>query len=139
MNSYYVYIMASSSDVLYIGVTNDLQRRISEHKKGLVEGFTKRYNCHRLVYYEDFSDIKQAIVREKYLKGKIDVAIVNTDISKLGPNAVAVDIDELKIEIVQAPLVSDTLFYNSDADTVVRSKYRHDPEKLGKIIYQLVK
>ncbi|MSU75412.1 MAG: GIY-YIG nuclease family protein [Candidatus Magasanikbacteria bacterium] len=70
MHSYYTYIMASNSEVLYIGVTNDLARRVSEHKQKLVEGFTKRYNCTRLVYYEDFSDINQAIAREKYLKGK---------------------------------------------------------------------
>jgi len=70
MNTYYVYIVASNSDVLYIGVTNDLQRRLYEHKNGLMEGFTKRYLCHKLLCYEDFSDIKQAIAREKYLKGK---------------------------------------------------------------------
>ncbi len=70
MHSYYVYIMASESAVLYISVTNDLQRRISEHKQKLVEGFTKQYNCSKLIYYEDFSDINQAIAREKYLKGK---------------------------------------------------------------------
>jgi len=62
--------MASESAVLYISVTNDLQRRISEHKQKLVEGFTKQYNCSKLIYYEDFSDINQAIAREKYLKGK---------------------------------------------------------------------
>lgn len=71
MNSFYVYIMASSSGVLYVGVTNDLQRRVSEHKQNLTEGFTKQYLCHRLVYYEVFSDIVQAITREKYLKGKV--------------------------------------------------------------------
>lgn len=68
--SYYVYCMASSSEVLYIGVTNDLQRRVSEHKLKLIDGFTKQYNCDKLVYYENYSDIKQAIAREKYLKGK---------------------------------------------------------------------
>ncbi len=70
MQSYYVYIMASNSEVLYIGVTNDLARRVSEHKQKLIDGFTKRYNCTKLVYYEDYSDINQAIAREKYLKGK---------------------------------------------------------------------
>jgi len=69
-HSYYVYILTSESGVLYIGVTNDLSRRLSEHKQGLIEGFTKKYNCHSLVYYENFTDIKQAIEREKYLKGK---------------------------------------------------------------------
>jgi putative endonuclease len=61
--------MASASGTLYIGVTNNLERRVSEHKLNIVEGFTKKYNCHKLVYYEDFPDIRNAIVREKYLKG----------------------------------------------------------------------
>ncbi|MBI5729059.1 MAG: GIY-YIG nuclease family protein, partial [Candidatus Magasanikbacteria bacterium] len=46
--------------VIYIGVTNDIQRRISEHKQKLVEGFTQQYNCTKLIYYEDFSDINEA-------------------------------------------------------------------------------
>lgn len=60
--------MASDTGTLYIGVTNDLVRRISEHKQDLVEGFTKKYKCHKLVFYKNYSDIKQAIVREKQLK-----------------------------------------------------------------------
>ena len=67
-HNYYVYIMASDSGTLYIGVTNDLTRRVSEHQLGVVEGFTKKYNCHKLVFYENYSDIKQAIAREKQLK-----------------------------------------------------------------------
>ncbi len=70
MQSHSVYIMASESGVLYIGVTNDLHRRVSEHKLKIIEGFTKQYNCTKLIFYEDFSDIKQVIAREKYLKGK---------------------------------------------------------------------
>lgn len=66
--SYYVYILSSDSGTLYIGVTNDLSRRISEHKQGLVEGFTKKYKCHRLIYYEYYTDVNAAIVREKQLK-----------------------------------------------------------------------
>ena len=54
--------------MLYIGVTNDLERRVREHKSGLIPGFTKQYNCGKLVYYEVFSDINQAIDREKQLK-----------------------------------------------------------------------
>ena len=53
----------------YVGVTNDLERRASEHKSGLIPGFTQKYNCKKLVYYESFSDIEQAIAREKQLKG----------------------------------------------------------------------
>ena len=61
--------MASRSRVLYIGVTNDLQRRLDEHKSGQVDGFTKRYRVTRLVYNELFLNIEDAIAREKQLKG----------------------------------------------------------------------
>ena len=66
--SYYIYIVASVTGTLYIGVTNDIARRISEHQQGLFEGFTKKYGCKKLVYYENYSDINQAISREKELK-----------------------------------------------------------------------
>lgn len=54
--------------VLYIGVTSDLQKRVFEHENGLIEGFTKKYNCHYLVYYEHFQHIEDAITREKEIK-----------------------------------------------------------------------
>ena len=67
---YYIYILTNQTNsVMYIGVTNDLQRRIYEHKKELLEGFTKRYHIHKLVYYEQYNNIKDAITREKRLKG----------------------------------------------------------------------
>ncbi len=66
---YYVYIVASRSRVLYIGVTGDLERRIWEHRHGYREGFTKRYHVFRLVWYEAHADRAAAITREKYLKG----------------------------------------------------------------------
>ena len=69
MRSFYVYIMASRSRVLYVGVTNDLARRVNEHKQSLVAGFTSRYRITRLVYFEEFADIRDAITREKELKG----------------------------------------------------------------------
>jgi putative endonuclease len=69
MNEYYVYIMGNKSGTLYAGVTNDLQRRVYEHKKKLVEGFSKKYNITRLVYYEVTTDISAAIAREKQIKG----------------------------------------------------------------------
>jgi len=66
---YCVYIMTNHKNtVLYTGVTNDLQRRVYEHKNKLVEGFTKRYNLTRLVYYELCGDIEGAIIREKQIK-----------------------------------------------------------------------
>jgi putative endonuclease len=67
--SYWVYILASRiGGTLYIGVTNDLVRRMYEHKEGLAEGFTKKYHVHRLVYFEQHSDIEAAIQKEKQLK-----------------------------------------------------------------------
>lgn len=66
---YYVYIMASRSRTLYIGVTNDLMRRVYEHKDKLVSGFTTKYNISRLVYFEQTCDINAAISREKQIKG----------------------------------------------------------------------
>ena len=67
--SYYVYILASKQNgTLYIGVTNDLERRLYEHKNNLVDGFTKRYRVYNLVYYESVNDINAALQREKQLK-----------------------------------------------------------------------
>jgi putative endonuclease len=67
---YYVYIMTNTgNNVLYTGVTNDLKRRVYEHKNKLTEGFTKKYNVIKLVYYEAFEDIENAIMREKQIKG----------------------------------------------------------------------
>ena len=67
--SYFVYILASRRNgTLYVGVTNNLKRRIHEHQRGSLEGFTKRYQIHILVYYECTTDIEVAIQREKQLK-----------------------------------------------------------------------
>ncbi|MCW3102542.1 MAG: Excinuclease subunit domain protein [Bacteroidetes bacterium] len=69
LNKAYVYILSNKNrTVLYIGVTNDLERRINEHRQGTGSAFTKRYNVHELVYYEIHSNIEQAIAREKQLK-----------------------------------------------------------------------
>jgi putative endonuclease len=69
MAQYYVYIMTGRSDTLYTGVTNNLERRVYEHKHGLVEGFTEKYNLTTLVYYETTDDVRSAIAREKQIKG----------------------------------------------------------------------
>ena len=66
---FYVYIMTNKSSTLYTGVTNDLERRVFEHKKQLVAGFTAKYNIDRLVYYEATEDVNAAISREKQIKG----------------------------------------------------------------------
>ena len=69
MAGYHVYIMSSRSRTLYVGVTNHLARRVDEHKKGEGEGFTARYRVDRLVYCEGFEGIRDAILREKQIKG----------------------------------------------------------------------
>lgn len=68
MNTYYFYIMASIREVLYIGITNNLERRVNEHKSGLINGFTKKYNCKRLIYFEESNDVNAIIAREKQVK-----------------------------------------------------------------------
>src|SRR5690349_16669028 len=66
---YYLYILSNRKNgTLYIGVTNNLIKRIYQHKKNLFEGFTKKYDVHRLVYYELYGNIKEAILREKQMK-----------------------------------------------------------------------
>ena len=68
MQNYYVYILSSKTGTLYVGITNNLQTRIYEHKNGLIEGFTKKYGVNRLVYFEQIEDVEQAILREKQIK-----------------------------------------------------------------------
>ena len=66
---FHVYILTNISKMLYVGVTNDIHRRVFEHKHKLVPGFSANYNLHRLVYAEGFADIRDAIAREKQIKG----------------------------------------------------------------------
>jgi putative endonuclease len=70
---YYVYIMTNKSRTLYTGVTNNLERRVYEHKNKLIPGFTSKYNITKLVYYESGDDISVAIAREKQIKGWLRV------------------------------------------------------------------
>ena len=69
MSQYYVYIMSSFRETLYVGMTSDLTRRVYEHRHKFTDGFTKKYNVSKLVYYEDTNDIESAITREKQIKG----------------------------------------------------------------------
>jgi putative endonuclease len=81
MAEYYVYIMTNITGVLYVGMTNDLERRVYEHKMKLLEGFTQRYNLNQLVHFESTDDITVAIAREKQIKGWLrskKVALINS-------------------------------------------------------------
>ena len=70
MKAYFVYIMTNKGrTTLYVGVTNSLVKRVSQHRKQEISGFTKRYNLNRLMYYEQFNDVRDAIRREKQIKG----------------------------------------------------------------------
>ncbi len=67
--SYYVYLLTNWNDkVMYIGITNDLMRRVYEYKHKLIKGFTEKYNVHKLVYFEETTDVTAAIAREKKIK-----------------------------------------------------------------------
>jgi putative endonuclease len=66
--SYYVYILASFSGTLYVGVTNDIEGRMQQHKSQTIKGFTEKYGVTRLLYYEEFDDVHMAIAREKEIK-----------------------------------------------------------------------
>ena len=85
-NMYFVYILSSNNNkVLYVGITNDLVRRVYEHKQKIIDGFTKKYNVHKLVYFEHTNDVYSAISREKQLK-KWSRVKKNTLISRQNPN-----------------------------------------------------
>ena len=82
MAEYYVYILTNRSRTLYTGVTNDLVRRVYEHKNELIEGFTKKYNMKQLVYFEQTPDVYEARAREKQIKGWLrrkKVGLIETD------------------------------------------------------------
>jgi putative endonuclease len=69
MKTYYVYIMTNRSRTLYTGITNNLERRVQEHKEKLIPGFTRKYNISKLIYYEESNDVLIALNREKEIKG----------------------------------------------------------------------
>jgi putative endonuclease len=69
MKTYYVYIMTNKSKTLYTGMTDNLERRVQEHKNKLIPGFSQKYNITKLIYYEETNDVYKAIDREKQIKG----------------------------------------------------------------------
>ena len=80
--SYYVYIMSSPSRTLYTGVTNDLERRVNEHKSGAISGFSKQYKIDSLVYFQETNDVGAAIAAEKQIKGLLrpkKIALIEQD------------------------------------------------------------
>jgi len=89
MYEFYVYIMTNKSGTLYVGVTNNIRKRVYQHKTGLVNGFTKKYKIAILLYFETFGDVYSAIGREKTIKGwtrtkKIDlIRTTNPDLRDL--------------------------------------------------------
>ena len=88
MNKYWVYMMQSNNGrALYTGVTNDLTRRVCEHKEGKGSLFTAKYKCHKLVYFEEFGIVEQALEREKYIK-KLSRANKEKLIDKMNPDRV---------------------------------------------------
>ncbi len=84
-NTYFVYILSSSTRTTYIGITNDIDRRIYEHKNKTFKGFSAHYNITSLVYYETFNDVKAAIAREKEIK-KWRVEKKNALIESMNPD-----------------------------------------------------
>ena len=80
---FFVYILTNkNNNVLYVGITNDLIRRVYQHKNKLVDGFTKRYNVDKLVYFEETTDVESAILREKQLKNFTRSKKINLIMSK---------------------------------------------------------
>jgi putative endonuclease len=105
LQNYYVYILTNNSRTLYTGVTNDLERRIYEHKKKLVPGFTLQYNISRLVFFEVTPDVRSAIAREKQIKNwtrRKKIALIE----KTNPHWMDLSVDrhrEGKTEILRPP------------------------------------
>ena len=95
MNMYYVYILSTKFNKLfYIWVTNNLERRLYEHKNKLVDWFTKKYNIDKLIYYEECKDIKDAIAREKQLKWRTRIKKENL-IKQINPQLNDLELDSL--------------------------------------------
>jgi putative endonuclease len=87
MNTYYVYIMSNKRGTLYTGITDDLERRIFQHKNKTLDGFTKKYNVNQLVYFDSTGDVASAIEREKQIKGMLRNKKIEL-IKSMNPNCI---------------------------------------------------
>lgn len=86
MRSYFVYILTTKNNkMLYVGITNNLERRVNEHKQKVISGYTEKYNLNKLVYYQEFSNVLDAISAEKKIKGWLRVK-KNNLITSFNPN-----------------------------------------------------
>lgn len=99
--SYFVYMMTNKGNTaLYTGITSDLERRVYEHKEGQIKGFTQRYHCKKLIYFEQFSDPQNAILREKEIKGWVR-AKKNKLVENVNPNWI--DVSETNYQFKRDP------------------------------------
>lgn len=112
MKKYFIYIMSSDSGTLYIGVTNNLLKRVYEHKNNLIDGFSKKYACHKLIYFEEYLDVRDALNREKQLKKWRREKKENL-ISKLNPHR-----EDLKADLLVAILSKELLLPQEINDMV---------------------
>ncbi|QQS35694.1 MAG: GIY-YIG nuclease family protein [Ignavibacteriales bacterium] len=126
MKTYYVYILSNNSKTLYIGVTNNLERRMYEHRNKLIDGFSKKYNLTKLVYFEMFNDINDAIKKEKQLKNwhrpwKINlIESINREWKDLST--------EYDDETRTKPETNEDAETNADAETNEDAETNTDPE-----------
>ena len=84
-NQYYVYIVTNKSRTLYVGMTNNIKKRLYEHKNKLIPGFTEKYNINQLIYFETFGDVHSAIAKEKTIKGRLRKKKIDL-VSRTNPN-----------------------------------------------------
>ena len=123
MKNYYVYLLTNTHNtVLYTGVTNNIERRLYEHKNKLIKGFTEKYNLHKLVYVEETNDVNAAIAREKQIKGwvrvKKDALVINQNPKWL----------DLSAEWYEKPLLyTQTVACHSEAQPKNLTQQQEDP------------
>jgi len=130
MKQYYVYIMTNKSRTLYAGVTNDLERRVYEHKQKLVPGFTAKYNIDRLVYYEATQDVNVAISREKQIKGWLRAKKIAL-IESMNPKWADLSLDWLSESESGAAEREILRLRRTSAQNDIQGKHKGNPEFHG--------